>query len=170
MRQRVSSRRKGGQDNAMPTKEKTLTDSDRQSLRAVMDRVIPPVDDLPGAGSMGLVPEAERIAGRVPRLNSSLIKVMGAVSLDMHSHVQGGFNSLTGEQQDEAIRAIESAMPDDFANFLELVFLAYYGDSRVHKRIGWHGRPPQPEGYELPPFDESILENIRKRPPFWRKA
>ena len=135
-----------------------------------MDRAIPPVDELPGAGSMGLVPEVERIAGKAPRLNDSLIKVMGALSLDLHAHAKGGFNSLDAEEQDEAVRTVEGAMPDDFANFLELIYLAYYGDGRVHKRIGWHGRPPQPEGYQLEPFDESILENIRKRPPFWRKA
>jgi len=153
----------------MPTKEKQLTNADRMVLKAVLDRVIPPVDDLPGAGSMGLAAQVESIAGRVPRLHDSLIKVMGALSLDLHSHAKGGFNSLTVEQQDEAIRTIEGALPGDFGNFLELVFLAYYGDSRVHKRIGWHGRAPQPEGYVMEPFDEAILVNIRKREPFWRK-
>jgi hypothetical protein len=154
----------------MPEKAKKISNADLVNLKAVMDRLIPPVDGLPGAGSMGLVPEVERIAGKVPRLNDSLIKVMGAVSLDLHAHARGGFVSLPGELQDEAIRTIEGAMPDDFGNVLELVYLAYYGDNRVHKRIGWHGRPPQPEGYVLPPFDDSVLETARKRAPFWRKA
>ncbi len=134
-----------------------------------MDRLIPAVGDLAGAGSMGLAAEALRIAARVPRLNDSLIRVMGAVSLDMQVNARGGINALTPELQDEAIRTVEGVLPDDFANVLELVYLAYYGDSRVHKRIGWHGRAPQPEGYELPPFDESLLETVRKRAPFWRK-
>ncbi len=135
-----------------------------------MDRLIPAVDDLPGAGSMGLAPEVERIAGKVPRLHASMLRAMGALALDLHAHATGGFVALTGEQKDEAIRAIEGAMPDDFANFLELVYLAYYADTRVHKRIGWHGRAPQPEGYVLEPFDESVLETVRKRAPFWRKV
>ncbi len=154
---------------AMTTKVRTLINADRVALKALMDRIIPPVDDLPGAGSMGLAPEVERISGKVPRLQESLARVMGAVSLDLHAHARGGFTSLSPEQQDEAIRTIESALPDEFANFLELVYLAYYGDSRVHKRIGWHGRPPQPEGYDLEPFDDSVLANMRKRKPFWRK-
>ncbi|MSQ34421.1 MAG: hypothetical protein EXR57_01200 [Dehalococcoidia bacterium] len=153
----------------MPTKEKQLTNADRMMLKTVLDRVIPPVDDLPGAGAMGLAAQVENIAGRVPRLHGSLIKMVGALSLDLHSHAKGGFNSLTTDQQDEALRTIESALPGEFGNFLELVFLAYYSDSRVHKRIGWHGRPPQPEGYEMEPFDEAILETARKREPFWRK-
>ena len=40
----------------------------------------------------------------------------------------------------------------------------------VHKRIGWDGQPPQPQGYEMDPWDESVLENARKREPFWRKV
>ncbi len=154
----------------MPTKEKTLTDADRTTLKAIMDRLIPAVDDLSGAGSMGLAQEAERIAGKVPRLQESAVKVLGAVSLDMRSHARGGFQALSPESQDESIREVESTMPADFANFLEMVYLAYYSDSRVHRRIGWHGRPPQPEGYQMARFDEAILENVRKRQPFWRRA
>jgi hypothetical protein len=135
-----------------------------------MDRLVPAVDDLPGAGAMGLAQEAERIAGKVLRLQESAVKVLGAVSLDMRSHARGGFQALSPESQDESIRQVESAMPADFANFLEMVYLAYYSDIRVHKRIGWHGRPPQPGGYQMAPFDPSILETVRKRQPFWRKA
>jgi hypothetical protein len=154
----------------MPTKEKTLTDADRTTLKAIMDRLVPAVDDLPGAGSMGLAQEAERIAGKVPRLQESAVKVLGAVSVDMRSHARGGFQALGPESQDESIREVESTIPADFANFLEMVYLAYYSDSRVHRRIGWHGRPPQPAGYQMAQFDEAILENVRKRQPFWRKA
>lgn len=135
-----------------------------------MDRLIPAVDALPAAGAMGLAQEAERIAGKIPRLQESAVRVLGAVALDMRSHARGGFNALAPETQDESIRQVESAMPSDFANFLEMVYLAYYSDSRVHKRIGWHGRPPQPDGYQMAPFDPSILETVRKRQPFWRKA
>lgn len=148
----------------------TLTDAGRTTLKAIMDRLIPAVDDLPGAGSMGLAQEAERIAGMIPRLQESAVKVLGAVSLDMRSHARGGFQALAPESQDESIREVESTMPADFANFLEMVYLAYYSDSRVHRRIGWHGRPPQPEGYQMARFDEAILENVRKRQPFWRRA
>lgn len=154
----------------MPAKEKALTDAGRTTLKAIMDRLIPAVDDLPGAGSMGLAQEAERIAGMIPRLQESAVKVLGAVSLDMRSHARGGFQALTPESQDESIREVESTMPADFANFLEMVYLAYYSDSRVHRRIGWHGRPPQPEGYQMAGFDEAILENVRRRQPFWRRA
>ena len=57
---------------------------------------------------------------------------------------QGGFLAMDGEQQDEAIREIEAALPDDLNLVLETVYLAYYSDERVHKRIGWRTGPLQP--------------------------
>jgi len=49
-----------------------------------------------------------------------------------------------------------------------MVYLAYYGNQRVHQRIGWRGGPLQPRGFDLAPFDEAALATARKRPPLWR--
>ncbi len=154
----------------MPTKEGTLTDSDKRNMRAVMDRLIPPVDDLPGAGSMGLLDEIERMSVEHERYRRSLVRFLDALTLDMSVESAGGFLALDGEQQDEAIREIENSISKDFANVLEVVYLAYYSRPEVHDRIGWRTGPLQPLGFTLPPFDEAILENVRKREPFWRQA
>jgi hypothetical protein len=80
------------------------------------------------------------------------------------------FAGLAGADQDKAISRFETAHPAAFNTALEMVYLAYYGDPRVHGRIGWRGGPLQPDGFALPPFDEAILETPRKRQPFWRRA
>ena len=147
-----------------------LDDSRRIILQSVMDRLIPAVDDLPAAGEMGLAAEVEKMAGSVPRYGAALSGILDAFAQDLSAKAAGGFRGLDGEAQDNAIRAIESSLPAQFGEFLEIVYLAYYSDGTVHRRIGWSGRPPQPDGFQLPPFDESILENVRKREPFWRKA
>lgn len=154
----------------MPTPDRRLAPADRETLRAVLDRLIPPVDELPGAGGMGLTDTVERFAQRAPLMRSALVAVLDALSLDPGLHVTGGFQALKPEQQDEAIRIIEVSMPDQFLQILRLVYSVYYGDPRVHARVGWSARPPQPEGFELPPFDEAVLEKIRRRKPFWRHA
>ncbi len=147
-----------------------LDDARRIILRSVMDRLIPAVDDLPGAGEMGLAAEVERMAGSVPRYGAALSGVLNAFAQDLSAKAAGGFRGLDGEAQDNAIRVIENSLPARFGEFLEIVYLAYYSDAAVHRRIGWSGRPPQPEGFNLPPFDDSIMENVRKREPFWREA
>ena len=100
----------------MPTKEGTLTDSDKRNMRVVMDRMIPPVDDLPGAGSMGLLEEIERMSVEHDRYQRSIVRFLDALTLDMSVEVEGGFLALDGERQDEAIREIENSIAGDFAN------------------------------------------------------
>jgi hypothetical protein len=152
----------------MPTVDRHLTSADRETLRVVLDRLIPLAGELPGAGAMGLAEAVERNAERSQVMRSALISVLDALSLDPGLHVAGGFQALKPEQQDEAIRTIEVSMPEQFLQLLRLVYAVYYGDPRVHARIGWLSRPPQPEGFELPPFDEAVLEKTRRRQPFWR--
>ena len=68
------------------------------------------------------------------------------------------FPAQAGPAQDSAIRAFEQAEPAAFKTVLEVVYLTYYGDERVHRRIGWRTGPLQPRGFTLPPFDETILK------------
>ena len=152
------------------TSDLKISDADRVMLSEVMDRLIPAVDDLPAAGQMGLGPEVERMASEVPRYAEGLEVFLAALAMDPLSRASGGFRALSPNDQDNAIRVIERNIPDHFSTFLEIVYLVYYSQPAVHQRIGWVGRPPQPEGFDLPPFDESILETAIKRKPFWRKV
>ncbi len=153
-----------------PTKSGRLTDADRTTLTTVLDRLIPAVDDLPGAGKMGLAKEIERRARRNNRLRGALIAVMDALSLDLSAHAAGGYNALEPEVQIESIQEIERSIPDKFTLFLQLVYTVYYMDKTVLERIGWTTGPVQPAGFDVEPFDEAILVNARQREPFWRKT
>jgi len=145
----------------MTTMTRSLTDAERIILRAVMDRLVPPIDDLPGAGTMGLLGAVEAMASRHPPFHLALLGLLDGLATE-------GFAALAGPARDNAIRAFEGAHPVLFNAALEVVYLAYYGDPRVHRRIGWRSGPLQPRGFALPPFDEAILEKARQRQPFWR--
>jgi hypothetical protein len=74
---------------------------------------------------------------------------------------------------DEAtLQAIEKQMPADFERILSVAYIAYYTDPEVRLVLesvtGYAARPPQPLGYELPPFDNDLLARQRTRVPFWR--
>jgi hypothetical protein len=142
-----------------------LTDEDRENMRSAMDRLISPVDDLPGAGAMGLLEDVERMAIQHDRYARSLRTFVGALSEEGQR-----FSAFAPEQQDEAIRAIEISAALDFSNVLEAVYIAYYGRPEVHARIGWRTGPLQPKGFLLPAFNETVLDTVRQRKPFWRQA
>jgi hypothetical protein len=145
------------------TSPRSLTEAERAALRAIMNRLVPPVDDLPGAGTMGLLGEVETMAARHPPFHRALLRLLDGVAAD-------AFPAQAAPAQDAAIRAFEQAEPVVFKAVLDVVYLAYYGDERVHRRIGWRTGPVQPRGFTLPPFDEAILETARQRAPFWRRV
>ncbi len=138
---------------------------DEALLAAILDRLIPAVGDLPPAGQMGLTAEIVRLAGQQALFQSVFTEAMQTFTARNPS-----FESLGGDEQDDAIRAFESESPDLFNTLLTISYIVYYKDSRVHERIGWDGRTPQPDGNEMEPWDESVLDNIRKREPFWRRV
>jgi hypothetical protein len=145
------------------TAARSLTDTERAILRAVMDRLVPPVGDLPGAGTMGLLDQVEAMAGAHHPFHFALLALLGGLPA-------GSFAARAGADQDKAISRFETAHPAVFNALLEVVYLAYYADPRVHGRIGWRGGPLPPGGFALPPFDEAILEKARQRQPFWRRV
>jgi len=134
-------------------------------LSSLMNRLIPAIGHLPAAGEMGLTEEVLRLAGEHPRY--SAVFTAGITALLEKSC---DFTNLSVSDQDLAIRELESSHPVEFDAVRTLIYIVYYKDERVHARIGWESRPPQPEGNVMEPWDESILENTKKREPFWRKA
>lgn len=147
----------------MTAEHRPLTDAERSMLQAVMDRLVPAIDDLPGAGTMGLLDAVEAMARAHPPFHLALLALLGGLPA-------GSFAARTEADQDKAIAHFETAHPTVFNAALEVVYLAYYADPRVHARIGWRTGPLQPGGFSLPPFDETILEKARQRQPFWRQT
>jgi hypothetical protein len=129
---------------------------------AVLDRLVPAVDDLPAAGAMGIADDVERLVTGDDRFGGALVRFVAALPT--------GFATLLGDDQDRHISAIQASLPADFALVLEISYIAYYSRPEVHARIGWRTGPLQPLGFELPPFDESALDKTRQLEPFWRRT
>ena len=134
-------------------------------LDAIMDRMIPAVGDLPSAGQMGLTAEIVQLAAKQKRFED----LFNSATEAFESNSPYFLTSSTSVQ-DENLVTFESNNPDLFNTIRTIVYIVYYKDPRVHTRIDWNGRAPQPQGYEMDPWDESVLVNARKREPFWRKV
>ena len=81
-----------------------------------------------------------------------------------------GSSGLNYQVTSEVIQQFESSDPELFELLLEIVYTAYYSDTRVHERIGWKSGALQPDGHSMPPWDESVLDIVRKREPFWTRV
>jgi hypothetical protein len=147
----------------MTAPARSLNDTELVILSGVMDRLVPPIDDLPGAGAMGLAPEVASLAGRHTPYHRSLAIFIEKLAPNWSA-------PQPHARTDALLRDLEAADGAAFNAVLELVYLAYYGDPRVHRRVGWRGGPLQPEGFPLTPFNPEILQAIRQRKPFWRQT
>lgn len=147
-------------------KPTTAAEAELLVLSTVLNRLIPPDEELPGAGDLGLaapvLADAEGYSGK----GRSLHIILDGLPDD--------FRQLDGYAQDAALRLREIASPQDFSDLIALAYGAYYTDERVLRHLarttGYPARPPQPLGYLLEPFDEKMLERVRQRLPLWRRC
>ena len=56
------------------------------------------------------------------------------------------------------------------ATLTRVVLQCYYRDDRVVRSLGLEPRPPYPKGHVLEDGSWSLLDPVRARPPFWRRA
>jgi hypothetical protein len=134
-------------------------------LSAILDRLIPAIDDLPSAGQMELEEEIFRLVVQQKRFYDQFTGALGSFS-----DANPTFGNDDSELQDQALKSFETARPEAFGVIRDISYIAYYKNPSVHQRLGWNSISPQPEGNVMAPWDESVLENIRRREPFWRKV
>ena len=69
---------------------------------------------------------------------------------------------------------IETRQPEHFATLVNMVYTAYYSHGAVlaalSGRTGYNPGAPQPTGYVMEPFDESLLAPVKQMPPLWRQV
>lgn len=123
------------------------------SLTALLDVLLPGDGDFPPA-SATTVPS--RLLAH-PRFAGTLPPVLMALGGDINPDTVGG---------------VERDHPAAFAALLTGVYSLYYTDPGVAAALarltGYQTRPPQPEGYDLPAFDPSLLAIPAARAPFYR--
>jgi hypothetical protein len=150
-----------------PSAPSVLDESHRALLKSVLNRLIPPRDDLPGAGDLDVGDSIERAMAGSPRLCRLLLDGLTEIAI-----ASGGqpFVKLGGPRQIEVLEAVERNHPACFVALVEHAYRGYYTLPAVHAAIGHEGRPPQPLGHTLPPFDPALLDRQRVRLPFWRRV
>jgi hypothetical protein len=142
---------------------RVLDDRQRLLLRLVLNRVIPPHGDLPGAGDLQAGDSIERTLGESPRLRRVFLDVLTAIEISSASQ----FADLDAPAQTAALQRVEQSHPA-FEALVDHAYRAYYTLPKVQQALGW--RTPQPLGHTLPPFDPDLLVQQRARAPFWRRT
>ena len=154
----------------MSTSRQVFSPAQRQLLDAVLDRIIPPLDNRPGAGSLGIGDFVESVAVGEPGLTRMFVQGLASIEIAAADRSAGGFSSLSDEQKDETLRSVEASSADFFDQLVLQVYNGYYTNLTVFESIGYTLPSVPPEGAKLELLDESLLEAQRQRPPFWTRV
>lgn len=138
-------------------------DSAEVRVLALLDTLIPPAHDMPGAGSERVATQVIADASGGP-LGAALDTVLAALPAD--------FAEADTATRESALRIIANADSAAVAGVVNLVYTAYYSDLDVLRSLervtGYRADPPQPRGYTLEPFDSHLVAAARSRSTTWR--
>jgi hypothetical protein len=137
-------------------------------LRAGVDTLLPGDDGdppLPNGTAAGVTAKlAEQLAtGRDREPHRAVLEAIAAAARS-----EDAFVRADAEERTAAVQRVESALKGSFEALVSLVLQDYYETEAALLAMGWRREPPQPQGHVLPPFDETLLEPVKRRGRLWR--
>jgi hypothetical protein len=124
----------------------TLSPEESETLRAVLDTLIPPSEDrrFPAAGALGLAATVASQCARVPGLLAMVREGLGELeraSVEAHG---ASFTSLDPEEREQLLAQQAFVFP-----LVIQAYIAYYQRPEVLAALGLEPRPPHPHGHRL---------------------
>jgi len=154
----------------MTIKKKIFSPAQRLLLTGVINRIIPAQDSLPGAGDLGIAAYIEDAAAGTPELTSLFNGGLAQIDVAAGRGSAEGFEALSNTDKDELLRSIEAANPVFFGHLVLQTYNGYYTDPKVFDLIGYTIPKLAPPGSQPELLDVSLLDQQRKREPFWKRV
>ncbi len=142
-----------------------LTATEACDLRRLAGFMIPadPAHGVPGADDPAIVQD---VIATLRRDTADVKQALAALA----ALAGGSFADLDdGAAEAVAMRLLAETTRPVLA-LGRVVLSAYYRDDRVVRSLGREPGAPFPRGHVMPPTDWSLLDPVKTREPFWRKA
>ncbi|MCE2404804.1 MAG: gluconate 2-dehydrogenase subunit 3 family protein [Dehalococcoidia bacterium] len=146
-----------------------FSDSQLELVRAVLDRIVPPEADMPGAGEAALeyVDRAVGSRGDYRRLWGD---GLARIEIAAWSRHKTRFIDLSRDEQEGVLTLVDAGEPHFFQSLVREAYAGYYSNPRVVALLGLEARPPQPGGHHVEQGSFDGLEKVRRRGTVWRAA
>ena len=142
----------------MTVRNQIFSDSQRQLLNAVLNRIVPAQGDRPSAGDLGIAAFVEQAAARTPGLTRMFNEGLNTILVAASKSQPGGFLAMADAEQDDTLLQIESSSPEFFDQLVQQAYNGYYISTQVFDAIGYDPSGPPGEGAQPALMDESLLE------------
>jgi hypothetical protein len=141
----------------------SATDIDIDTLRGVAGTMIPASAEfgMPGADDAAILADIVKSIGRdLPHVREALAEISARSG--------SAFGALDRDKREALINGFHASGAPSIMTLGRVIASAYYRDDRVLLALKLEARAPYPKGHEVEQGDWSLLEVVRKRPPFWR--
>jgi hypothetical protein len=145
--------------------DQTLSDAEIADLRCLAGIIIPPSAKygVPGADDDTIFADIVNSIGR----DSANVR---AALAKLRMLTGGPLGALDAARRGDVVSKLRAQSGAEVGVLTRIVLLCYYRDDRVMVSLGLEARPPFPKGHTLEQGDWSLLDPVRVRAPFWRRA
>jgi len=143
-----------------------LSESQRGTLSAAMDEIVPAGDGMPGAVEAGVARYLEDLSARDADVRGDLMRAAAALA---RAARPTRFPALPPEKRVALLAALESREPAVFGAFRDLVYEGYYVNAEVWRRLGFEFYGPERAGPGVAVFDETALAGVKARGTLYRR-
>jgi hypothetical protein len=149
--------------------DRDITDAECQSLKILANMIIPASDEfgLPGADDGAIFADILATAGARHEQVSAALSALEGLAMENHGN---DFAALAPAQRDGLVEAFRRLHPVAADLLATITVQCYYRDERVMRALDMEARPPFPDGFTVDEGDWSLLNPVRERPEFYRKA
>ena len=123
---------------SMSTSRQVFSPAQRELLDAALDRIIPPQNNRPGAGTLGIGDFVESVAVGQPGLIRLFMQGLSAIEIVAAERGPDVFAALPDDAKDAALRSVEASHADFFEQLVLQVYNGYYSDLTVFEAIGYN--------------------------------
>lgn len=141
--------------------------TEREVLRRVAGALIPASDEygIPGADDEAIFARILDLAAARAESIKSGIAALDALAGE---HRNQGFLDLNEPQRAALLR--DEANSSFLRQMIQCTATSYYQDGRVLESIDLKSTPPFPGGHEIEQGDWTLLDPVKARAPFYRRA
>ena len=125
--------------------------------------IIPPTDNLPGAGNIDIFDNKECDLGITPKQENHIIEFLDKTSKTSFDILESPFEDLTEANKIKILKTIESDNPNLFNSMIQILYSGYYASTSVLKAKHLPAKAFQPDGFNMEPFEESSVTKVLNR-------
>jgi hypothetical protein len=146
-------------------------DSDKHDLlRAVIDEIIPAGNGMPAASEAGVLPYLEDLADKNPNFRKTLDQSLTSLEELSQSRLHKRFFWLAAPQRVLILQTLEKLRPASFSFLRDYTYEGYYTQPKIWSLMGYQFKPTNGAAPRMKPFDESVLDQVRRKPKHYREV